>query len=370
MNFNQELDDIVNYEAGKPVELLVREFGIKPEDVIKLGSNENPFGYSPKVNDAIISGAKKASFYPDDSMFELKDAIAHKYNIKSNNIIIGAGSDQVIEFCIRAKCRPNTKVLMAKVTFAMYEIYAKQVGAKVIKTSSNHHDVNEFSSLYDEHKPEVVFLCVPNNPLGECLDKDAVFNLISQTSKETLVVIDGAYQEFAKSKDKNKAIEPKELLEKFENVIYLGTFSKAYGLGGMRIGYGLAHPEIIKALSKLRPPFNIGILSLDAAHEAIKDQVFVQSSVSAVLKEMLRYEAFAIENSIEFIPSWGNFITFVLEEKYSSTQVCDWLLKKGVIIRNLKSYGINAIRITIGRADQNNRVLELLQEFFSSKHKL
>ncbi|PAF54275.1 histidinol-phosphate transaminase [Helicobacter sp. 13S00482-2] len=367
MKFNKELDDIVLYEPGKPVELLIREFDIKLEDIIKLGSNENPFGSSSKVSSIIEMGSKKASLYPDDSMFELKDSIACKYNIKPNNIIIGAGSDQIIEFCIRAKCNINTKVLMARITFAMYEVYTKQVGAKIIKTSSIHHDINEFKALYDEHKPGVVFLCVPNNPLGECLDKDAVFDFISHTSPETLVVIDGAYQEFARYKDKRKGIEPKELLERFENVIYLGTFSKAYGLAGMRVGYGLAHNNIINALCKLRPPFNVSILSLDCAKEALKDEEFVQSTIVSTFKEMSRYETFANENGIKFIPSWGNFITFVLEEKHSSSEICDWLLKKGIIIRGLKSYGMNAIRITIGTAHQNDRVLESLREFFSSK---
>lgn len=367
MKFNPELDDIVVYEAGKPIDLLVREFGISAKDIIKLGSNENPFGCSPRVSAVIEAGSKKASFYPDDSMFELKEGIANKYNLNPSNIIIGSGSDQIIEFCIRAKCNTKSKILMAKVTFAMYEIYAKEVGAKIIKTPSNHHDIDEFRSLYDEHKPDVVFLCVPNNPLGECLDKEAVFDFISHTDPETLIVIDGAYQEFAKSKDKTKAIEPKELLEKFQNVIYLGTFSKAYGLGGMRVGYGLAHPYIINALYKLRPPFNIGVLSLDSAIEALKDEEFVASSISNVLKEMQRYEDFAYQNKVTFTPSWGNFITFFLDQKYSSTQLSDWLLKKGVIIRNLKSYGLNAVRITIGRRDQNDKVLELLKEFFSSQ---
>lgn len=367
MKFNPELDDIVVYEAGKPIDLLVREFGISSGDVIKLGSNENPFGCSPKVSAVIEAGAKKASFYPDDSMFELKEGLAHKYNLSASNIIIGSGSDQIIEFCIRAKCNAKSKILMAKVTFAMYEIYAKEVGAKVIKTPSDHHDMGEFKSLYDEHKPDVVFLCVPNNPLGECLDKEAVFDFISHTHKETLVVIDGAYQEFARSKDKTKALDPKELLEKFENAIYLGTFSKAYGLGGMRVGYGLANPDVINALCKLRPPFNIGVLSLDAAICALKDEEFVKFSVSNVLKEMQRYEDFAYQNKISFLPSWGNFITFFLGQKHSGTELSEFLLKKGVIIRNLKSYGLNAVRITIGRADQNDRVLALLKEFFSSQ---
>ncbi|PAF43852.1 histidinol-phosphate transaminase [Helicobacter sp. 11S03491-1] len=367
MNFNRELANIVVYEAGKPIELLVREFGIDPNHIIKLASNENPYGCSPKASAAIEENIKKVSLYPDDSMFELKAGLAQKYALKSENIIIGSGSDQIIEFCLHAKCNQKSSVLMAKTTFAMYEIYAKQVGAKIIKTPSHSHNISEFIQLYKLHLPEVVFLCVPNNPLGECLDKNQVYEFISQTSPDTLVVIDGAYQEFAQAKDKNKAINPAEILEKFKNVIYLGTFSKAYGLGGMRVGYGLASDEIIKILHKIRPPFNIGILSLEAAISALKDEEFVKNSVHATLKEMQKYEDFAKKNAIDFIPSWTNFITFILNDNFSSTQLCDWLLQKGVIIRNLKSYGMNAVRITIGKPDQNHRVFELIEEFLDHR---
>ncbi|PAF44269.1 histidinol-phosphate transaminase [Helicobacter sp. 11S02596-1] len=362
MNFNQELAGLAVYEAGKPIELVVREFGIQPCDIIKLGSNENPYGCSPKVSVAISENSRLASFYPDDSMIELKEKLAKKYGLEQNQVIIGSGSDQIIEFCIRAKCTKNSKVLMAKTTFAMYEIYAKQVGAHIIKTPSHSHEILEFKQMYAQHKPDMVFLCVPNNPLGECLDKSDVFEFISQADPDTLVVIDGAYQEFAKAKDKAKAIEPKEVLERFDNVIYLGTFSKAYGLGGMRVGYGLASREIIEALHKIRPPFNIGVLSLLAAKKALEDEAFVQTYIKHNFEEMIRYESFARANQIVFIPSWTNFITYILDDKKSSTEVALWLLQKGVIVRNLASYGVNAIRITIGTPQQNDRVLELFSE--------
>lgn len=364
MNFNPELENIVTYEAGKPIELIVRDFGVNPADVIKLGSNENPYGCSPKVSTHIQNEAYKASFYPDDSMFELKEGLASKFGLQKNNVIIGAGSDQIIEFCIRAKCHKESKVLMSRMTFAMYEIYAKQVGAKILKTPSYEHKLLEFIEMYKKYRPDVVFLCLPNNPLGECLDTSEVFEFISQTDRNTLVVIDGAYQEFAQAKDKNKAIEPKKLLDTFFNVIYLGTFSKAYGLGGMRVGYGLANAEIINALNKIRSPFNVGVLSIEAAVYALKDEDFLRNSIARTLEEMHRYEIFAQHNNIDCITSWTNFITFVLNDTYNSTELSQWLLRKGVIIRDLMSYGLNAVRITIGRADQNDKVLELLGSFF------
>lgn len=362
MEFNSILDNLKIYEAGKPIELVVREFGVEPKDIIKLASNENPYGVSPKVSNLIKNYVEAMSIYPDDSFYELKEALATRFNLKSENFIIGAGSDQVIEFCVKAKLNENSKVLMAKTTFAMYEIYSNQVGAKIIKTPSDQHNLDEFLELYKEHKPEVIFLCLPNNPLGECLDRDDVYNFMAQIDKNTLIVVDGAYQEYASLKDTKKAIEPKDLIERFENSIYLGTFSKAYGLGGMRVGYGISNETIIKNLHKLRPPFNITTLSLKASIESLKDSEFVESSLKANFSEMKRYEEFAKSKSIEFIDSYTNFITLIFDNKISAKELSDNLLKKGVIVRCLNSYGLNSIRITIGKAEQNDRVLMLLDE--------
>ncbi|MCD8213063.1 MAG: histidinol-phosphate transaminase [Campylobacter sp.] len=354
--------ELVNYEAGKPIELVVREFGIKAKDVIKLASNENPFGTSPKAVKAIKSVAANAFLYPDDSYFELKNALATKFSVGATNIIIGAGSDQVIEFCLHAKANSKNAVLMAGVTFAMYEIYAKQTGAKIYRTKSQEHDLTEFLEIYKKHKDEisVIFLCLPNNPLGECPDAKEVYKFLTKIDKNVLVVLDCAYNEFAKFKDAEKAIEPSEIL-KFKNTIYLGTFSKAYGLGGMRVGYGIADEDIINELGKLRAPFNITTLSLKAAIEALKDDEFVQKTLENNLREMIRYEEFARERSIEFIPSYTNFITFKLGNTNAS-EIVQNMLKKGIILRDLKSYNLNAFRITVGQPWQNDMVFEELKQ--------
>jgi histidinol-phosphate aminotransferase len=360
MKFNSILDSLSNYEAGKPIELVVREYGVKACDVIKIASNENPYGCSPKVVEAIKNEAFRASLYPDDSMYELKESLARKYGVESENIIIGSGSDQIIEFSLFAKANPSNKILMAKTTFAMYEIYGKRTGTAIIRTASHEHNINEFLDAYKSNKDiAVIFLCLPNNPLGECLSKDEVFGFLKEVSSDTLVVIDGAYQEFAGFKDKSKKIDPKELINTFPNAIYLGTFSKAYGLGGMRVGYGVGDREVIKALHKLRSPFNITTLSLKAAIEALKDGEFVQKTVMNNFEEMKRYEDFAEKFDIEFIPSYTNFITY--KTKKSSSLICEELMKKGIIIRDLKSYGLNAVRITIGTKEQNSRLFEELK---------
>jgi len=367
MKFNQELEEIVTYEGGKPIELVVREFGIKSEDVIKLASNENPNGTSKKVIKAIQESAFKASRYPDDSMKDLKDALANRFCVDSKNIIIGAGSDQVIEFAIRAKANKNTKILTAGITFAMYEIYAKQIGTKVIKTSSNTHDLSEFRTLYHDNKDTIsmIFLCLPNNPLGESLQTTEVYDFIKEIDKDTLVVVDGAYQEYARYKDEKYAIDVQNLINEFENVLYLGTFSKAYGLGGMRVGYGIAQEEIINTLLKLRPPFNITTLSLEAATVALSDEEFVHSSVSLNFQQMKRYEALAEKNQISFIKSYTNFITLIFNEKFSSKEIADILLREGIIVRDLTGYGLNAIRVTIAKPLENDKFLERFEKIIN-----
>ncbi|MCK5111401.1 MAG: histidinol-phosphate transaminase [Arcobacteraceae bacterium] len=359
MTFNKVLDDVKTYEAGKPIELVVREYGVKPEDIIKLASNENPYGTSPKVVKKLKDVAKSAFVYPDDSMYELKEALAAKFKVDEANVIIGAGSDQVIEFCVHAKCDSNSKILMAKTTFAMYEIYGKQTGATILKTPSDEHNLDEFREIYKSQGADIIFLCLPNNPLGECLDAKNVYEFLDEVDENTLVVLDGAYQEFASYKDGAKAISPSDVIVKYPNVIYLGTFSKAYALGGMRVGYGIAQNDIIKNLYKLRPPFNITTPTLAGAIEALKDEEFVNDCIVKNFEQMKRYEQYADSKGFTYIPSYTNFITIYLDG-YISKEVAQNLLERGVIVRDMTGYGFNAIRITIGTQEQNSKVFKIL----------
>ena len=363
MKFNKHLQDIKTYEAGKPIELVVREFGIKPNEIIKLASNENPFGCSKKVQQVVGDILANMSLYPDDSMWKLKHAISDYFDVEDDNIIIGAGSDQIIEFAMHAKTSQNGSILINSVTFAMYEIYAKHVGAQVIKTSLLQHDLNEFYDLYKKYHPDIIFLCTPNNPTGDAIDTDDMIRFLDKIDHQTLVVVDGAYMEYGAYKDRSKAISAKELINRFDNVLYLGTFSKIYGLGGMRVGYGIASAGIIKALYKLRPPFNITTLSLEAASVALSDDEFIQECLVSNFNEMKRFESFALKNNIKFINSYTNFITFLLNEHYNSSDLAYFLLKKGMIIRDLKGYGLNAIRITIGKPEQNDIFFKLMSEY-------
>ena len=359
MKFNAVLDDIVSYEAGKPIELVVRDFGIESRDVVKLASNENPYGCSPKVQAAVSKIVGNMALYPDDSMMKLKAALSKKFDVAEDELVIGAGSDQVIEFAIHAKASKGSKILMNSITFAMYEIYAKQVGAQVVRTTSREHDLDAFYDLYVEHNPEIIFICTPNNPTGDAIDADRLKAFLDKIDSETLVVVDGAYMEYTRFKDESKSVTPKELVDAYDNVLYLGTFSKAYGLGGMRVGYGIARADIIKAFYKLRPPFNITTLTLEAATVALDDEAFVQDCIAKNFEEMGRYNDFAAKHDLEAIESFTNFVTLVFDEKRSASKLAQELLERGMIVRDLKGYGLNAIRVTIGTPAQNDRFFEM-----------
>lgn len=364
MRFKEELQNIVTYEAGKPIELVVREFGIDPKSVIKLASNENPFGTSDQVKNAVAKIADQLHRYPDDSYFELKEKLAKKYGVESKNIIIGSGSDQIFEFITHALLDKNDVVLQNKITFAMYKIYSDQVGAKTVTTTSDKHDLGEFTRLAKTHKPKLTYICTPSNPYGDALDKSEIFDYLDRCDQDSLVVIDAAYMEYASYKDSNKRVDPKELISRYKNAIYTGTFSKAYGLGGMRVGYGIADEAVIRELHKLRAPFNITTLSLRAAITALDDEDFVSKSADHNFKEMARYESFCGELGLKFIPSYTNFITILFPDDKSSTKMADQLLRNGLIIRNLASYKLNAIRVTIGLTHENDRFFELFRKIW------
>lgn len=359
LKFNALLDSIKTYEAGKPIELVVREFGIEPKDIVKLASNENPLGCSTKVQAQVSKSVSQMFRYPDDSMLALKKALAEHFGVSEHNTIIGAGSDQIIEFLVHAKANASSKILMNSITFAMYEIYARHVGAQIVRTTSRAHDLEEFYALYLQERPAIIFLCTPNNPTGDAISTAALFAFLEKIDSETMVVVDGAYMEYAAYKDSNYAIDVNALVTRFSNVIYLGTFSKVYGLGGMRVGYGIASEQIITALYKLRPPFNITTLSMAAALVALQDQAFVKQSVTHNANEMQRYYTFANTHNIEVIESYTNFITLLLAPPLQSKEIAQRLLEQGMIVRDLTGYGLNAIRVTIGTEAENSRFFEL-----------
>lgn len=365
MQFNKNLKNLKIYDAGKPIELVVREFGIDGKDVVKLASNENPNGTSPKVQKAVIDNIHKMYLYPDDSMYELKNELANRFEVDSDNVIVGVGSDQIIDFISRAILNESSKILTTSASFAMYDISANILGSKIVKTKSFRHEVDEILELYRKENPDIVYLCTPNNPTGDAMSRKNVLSVINAIDSNTFIVVDGAYMEYAKFKDERYAIEPKDLLQ-YPNVIYLGTLSKAYGLAGMRVGYGTGNIEFINQLYKIRPPFNISTLSMIAGIEALKDEEFVANSIKINFEEMKRYELFAQENGLEYIESCTNFITYIFDE-LNSTDITNLLLRKGIIVRDLMpSYQMNAIRVTIGTTIQNSKFFEEFTQILKS----
>ena len=358
MTFNPILENLKTYEPGKPIELVVRDYGIAPDRIVKLASNENPHGCSPRVAEAVAQSAALMYRYPDDSMMQLKEKLAERFGVEPKNLIVGAGSDQVIEFASRAKLHEGARILQSRITFAMYRIYAAQCGAEVVESPGIAHDLDAMYELYRKERPQIIYICAPNNPTGDCLERVDIENFIEKIDPDTLVVVDGAYQEYAAYKDPKKALDPAALIARFPHVLYLGTFSKAYGLGGMRIGYGIADEAIIRALYKLRPPFNVTTLSLIAAEAALEDEAFVRMAIADCYEQMAEYEAFARRRGIATIESYTNFITYRLDGVADSTALAEALLRRGVIVRDLKGYGLNAIRITIGKAEENRRFFE------------
>lgn len=363
IEIKQYIKDIPVYEAGKPVELAVREFGIAEDEVVKLASNENPIGTPPKAAEAIKKFADKAHLYPDDSMYRLKGKLAERFDVDEKNIIIGAGSDQVISFVSHILLSESKKILTSAVSFAMYDIYAKHHGAEVIKTDSYRHLPEEFISAIEEHKPAIVYICTPNNPTGDATEREDVYKILDACRDNGAVaVVDGAYMEYAAFASDEYALSPKELIEKYPNVVYLGTFSKAYGLGGIRVGYGVADRELIEDMLRVRPPFNITTLSMEAAIAALDDSEFIQRSLELHGRELVRYKEFAKERGLEYIESYTNFITYIMPDRMNSTDIYRYLFERGVIVRDLASYGMNALRITVGTEKQNERLFAVLSE--------
>ena len=361
MQFNLRLNSLKSYIPEPTREEIAKRYHLESQEIIMLASNENPYGFSPKITQALSQMTHQISRYPDDNATDLKEALATHYKIKQENLIIGCGSDEIIDFCIQAKCHSDSKILTAGVTFGMYEIYANRVGARVVRTKSQMHCLEEFLELYKKEQPEIIFLCLPNNPLGECLDFEDVLAFLKQINSDTLVVLDGAYQEFARLKDSRKAIDISRL-KIFDNVIYLGTFSKAYGLAGLRIGYGIASEEIIQALYKVRAPYNFSHLSASCAILALQDKEFLQQCVKKILKSMEEYELFFKNTEIEFVPSYANFITFFCKKHLDCSDLATDFCKNGVLLKSLKTYGMNAVRLTIGTEEQNKKVFSLLKE--------
>lgn len=345
------------YKPGRPIEEVARELGLKGE-IIKLASNENPLGTSPAALEA-MKGALEGSFlYPDDNCFYLKNALAERYGVEPGEIIVGNGSVELLPLIALAYLGPQDTAIVSEGAFIWFKIAVGIAGAGLIETPMKNytHDLDAMlAAIKDSTK--VVFIANPNNPTGTIVRKKEVERFFSKIPDNVLVVMDKAYREYI---DDPEYPDSFGILRKGRNIIILRTFSKIYGLAGVRLGFGIAGREIISNLMRLRLSFNVNRMAQAAGIAALGDDDFTRRSVALneVGKAFL-YEAYK-RLGLFYLPTYGNFI--FVDFGRDSQVICDALQKKGIITRTIKEYGFpNALRITIGTKEQNARLIGELE---------
>ncbi|AMA73563.1 MULTISPECIES: histidinol-phosphate transaminase [Aneurinibacillus] len=339
------------YEPGKPIEDVKRELGLT--EVIKLASNENPFGCSPRVKETIVSQLDNLPIYPDGACLELRSALASFLNVKEEELIFGNGSDEIVMLLARAYLEPGTNTIMAAPTFVVYKTNATIEGAEVIEVPcvEGKHDLNGMLAKVNENT-RVVWVCNPNNPTGTIVTEEELIRFLDQVPEHVLVVLDEAYVEYVKDDAFPRSLE---LLRKYKNLIILRTFSKIYGLAALRVGYGIAAEEIIDKLNRVREPFNVNHLGQKAALAALADQEFVARCKAANMEGLEQVYAGLDEIGVPYYRSETNFVYAIVER--DTKEVFQEMLKQGVIIRAFPQ----AIRVTIGSKEQNEKMLAALK---------
>ncbi len=357
---------LVPYVPGKPIEETQREYKIKK--VIKLASNENPLGPSVLAKKAIQSHLKTLHRYPDGAGFRLKNALSKSHKVSPESFIFGNGSNEVVELIIRTYCVPGDAIVTSQAAFIAYKISAQIHGVKTLEArldSQLKFDVKEIVELVKKNeKARVVFIANPNNPTGTYLKSDELKSLLKALASirngSTLVVLDYAYWEYVTASD---LPDPLELLKDYPQCIILRTFSKVYGLAGLRIGYGISKSEVISQMEKVRQPFNINSLALVAAEAALSDTTFVKKARQVNQRGIQFWEKQLMKMSVPFWKSQGNFILADVQAGFgqSGIEIYQACLKKGVIFRPIANYGLpQALRISIGTPDENERAAEIL----------
>lgn len=350
---------LVPYVPGKPIEETKREFGLKK--VIKLASNENALGASPKALLAMKKASKELHRYPDATGFTLKAKLAKKLNVSSEEILLGNGSDQIIDLLIRTCTSPGDAILTTKAAFVAYKVCASTNGITTIETELDEAFVPKLKVMLNEiqknEKIKIVFLANPNNPTGTHIKNEDLISFLKSVQNirggSVLVVLDYAYWEFVDSKE---ITAPEKCYPTFKNVILLRTFSKVYGLAGIRIGYAVGPKEIFSFVERARQPFSNNSLSLIAAEAALEDSVFVKKSVQLNQKEKKSWEKFFKKEKIPFFPTQGNFYLIDSKTGFGKTgiELFNDCLKKGVIFRPVSNYGLHDyLRISIGTTAEN-----------------
>ncbi len=357
---NLGVQKLVPYQAGKPVSELQRELGLT--EIIKLASNENPLGPSQKVRAAIQKETAELSRYPDGNAFNLKAALSKKYAVNSEQITLGNGSNEILELLARAFLNTESEVIFSQHAFAVYPLVTQAVGAvaKVIPAVDYGHDLNSMLAAITD-KTRLIFIANPNNPTGTYLNEQDLAAFIEKLPSHVLCVLDEAYYEYVAEADYPDSIK---WLEQFSNLVITRTFSKAYGLAGLRIGYSLSSVEITDILNRVRQPFNNNALALVAAEAALEDNEYLAETIRLNKAGMQQLKTAFSELGLAWINSVGNFICVDLG--CDATAINLALLHKGVIVRPVANYEMpNHLRISIGTEAENAFFITALKDVLS-----
>ncbi|HEX5125368.1 MAG TPA: histidinol-phosphate transaminase [Rhodocyclaceae bacterium] len=344
------------YIPGKPISELAREMGLDEAMIVKLASNENPLGMSPKARLAVETVMADLARYPDGSGFSLKRALAAKLGVAADTLVLGNGSNDLLDLAARAFLSVGTSSVFAQHAFAVYPIATQTVGARGIETPAKNfgHDLDAMlKGIATDTR--VVFIANPNNPTGTFLPGAAIESFLQRCPSDVIVVLDEAYNEYLAPEQRYDSIA---WLKRFPNLLITRTFSKIYGLAGLRIGYGVAHPDVADLLNRVRAPFNANSIALAAAEAALNDEAFLSNSYAVNRAGMQQLEKGLHALGLETIASSGNFITVKVGDAVGINQR---LLRRGVIVRPIGGYGMPQwLRVSIGLENENARFLEAL----------
>jgi histidinol-phosphate aminotransferase len=358
---NRSLRDLAVYKPGRPIEEVARELGLNVHDVIKLASNENPLGPSPVAVAAMEKALQQLHLYPDGNAFYLKQKLAQKFDVEPHNLILGNGSNEIIEFVGHALMAPGAEVIVSQYCFAVYPIVTHLFGAKLVTVPAVNYG-HDLPSMLDAITPQtrVIFVANPNNPTGTLAPREDIVQMLNETPPHVLLVIDEAYIEFL---DDSVDLLPFVQRGIKPNLLLMRTFSKIYGMAGLRLGYGIGHPDLIAALEKVRQPFNINSLVHAGAIAALDDTEHVTRTRANNFEGMRFLQQRLGQLDLSFIPSAANFI---LVRVGNGQKVFEQMQQQGVITRPMAGYQLpEFIRISVGTPAENERCLAALERAIS-----
>ena len=357
---NKGIDGLSPYEPGKPIEDLERELGIK--NAVKLASNENPVGPSPKIIDSIEKIVKETHRYPDGNATRLKAKISRKFNILENQVTVGNGSNDIIEFVARSFLGPNDSAVYSEHAFAVYPLVVRAVGAMGIEVPAKNFS-HDLEAMLDsiEKNTKLIFIANPNNPTGSFIEQSELLNFLEKVPEEIIVLLDQAYFDYSSFETSDLEFD---VLERFPNLVISRSFSKAYGLAGFRVGYSVSSIEIADYLNRVRQPFNANSLALYAAEIALDDDQFIKKCLELNFEQKQILFNGLQASGFECLPSRANFISFDCRE--DSNDAFNKLLLEGVIVRSLRVYKMpNFLRVSVGLPEENLTFLEKIKSTLS-----